>query len=433
MYGGLKKSVSLVALVAAAGIFSTGANAADLGGDCCADLEERVAELEATTARKGNRRMSLTVYGWVNKAVMAFDAPTIVNATGNAPAGARTQGVYFGLDNTNSATRFGFRGTARIAPTVTAGYSLLLDVTGGARTATVTRNNEDAADANAGADYAIRMRDSNVWLESSTIGRLTLGRLTGVSAVGVIDLAGIANIAPGAVLSGNNIAFANGVSIGQVTDLSGDYGYRQEAIRYDSPALAGFTFSASIGESTRETTPYISTGIQGRIYGVNLRYAGEFSGVRVAGGIGYERAEDETPNNGNATNIGGALSLLHVPTGLFLQGNYLVLERVNAGVTREGTSYSIQGGIGQNWFGIGKTNLYGEYAKYENDAGLFTATGFNISAAATDTTVWGLGVTQDIDAAAMQLFAGYRNFTLKEGGADQGTIGVFLAGARINF
>ncbi len=41
------------------------ANAADLGGNCCADLEERVAELEATTARKGNRKVSLTVSGWV--------------------------------------------------------------------------------------------------------------------------------------------------------------------------------------------------------------------------------------------------------------------------------------------------------------------------------------------------------------------------------
>ena len=33
------------------------AKAADLGGDCCADLEERVAELEATTARKGNKKV----------------------------------------------------------------------------------------------------------------------------------------------------------------------------------------------------------------------------------------------------------------------------------------------------------------------------------------------------------------------------------------
>ena len=35
--------------------------AADLGGDCCADLEERIAELEATTARKGNRKVKLEV------------------------------------------------------------------------------------------------------------------------------------------------------------------------------------------------------------------------------------------------------------------------------------------------------------------------------------------------------------------------------------
>ncbi len=35
------------------------AKAADLGGDCCADLEERVAELEATTVRKGNKKVSV--------------------------------------------------------------------------------------------------------------------------------------------------------------------------------------------------------------------------------------------------------------------------------------------------------------------------------------------------------------------------------------
>src|ERR1700694_3607581 len=74
MIGGLLKSTSRLALVAAAGLIMGGvampsAKAADLGGDCCADLEERVAELEATTARKGNRKVSLTVSGWVNEAV----------------------------------------------------------------------------------------------------------------------------------------------------------------------------------------------------------------------------------------------------------------------------------------------------------------------------------------------------------------------------
>ena len=56
------------------------AQAADLGGDCCADLEERIAELEATTARKGNRKVSLTISGWVNEAVFFWDDGVESNA-----------------------------------------------------------------------------------------------------------------------------------------------------------------------------------------------------------------------------------------------------------------------------------------------------------------------------------------------------------------
>jgi opacity protein-like surface antigen len=56
---------SLSAVVAASlvsyGLPATSAIGANLGvsGSCCADLEERVAVLEATTARKGNRKVSL--------------------------------------------------------------------------------------------------------------------------------------------------------------------------------------------------------------------------------------------------------------------------------------------------------------------------------------------------------------------------------------
>ena len=67
---------SLGALVAAglvAGSITTSANAADLGGNCCADLEERIAELEATTARKSNRKVSLTISGWVAEQVTFWD------------------------------------------------------------------------------------------------------------------------------------------------------------------------------------------------------------------------------------------------------------------------------------------------------------------------------------------------------------------------
>ncbi|MBN9281890.1 MAG: porin, partial [Hyphomicrobium denitrificans] len=51
------------ALFACTSAFSMSVQAADLGGDCCADLEQRIAELEATTATKGNRKVSLTISG----------------------------------------------------------------------------------------------------------------------------------------------------------------------------------------------------------------------------------------------------------------------------------------------------------------------------------------------------------------------------------
>jgi hypothetical protein len=38
---------------------------ADLSASCCGNLENQVAELEATMERKGNRKVRLTVSDWV--------------------------------------------------------------------------------------------------------------------------------------------------------------------------------------------------------------------------------------------------------------------------------------------------------------------------------------------------------------------------------
>ena len=72
MNGALMNATSRIAIAAAAGLVwsVSSVSAADLGGNCCADLEERIAELEATTARKGNRKMSLTVSGQITRSIM---------------------------------------------------------------------------------------------------------------------------------------------------------------------------------------------------------------------------------------------------------------------------------------------------------------------------------------------------------------------------
>src|SRR5882757_6476681 len=117
MYGGVrgKATVRLALVGVLASVLSTApALAADLGGNCCADLEERIAELEATTARKGNRKVSLTISGWVGEQVMWWDDGFEKN-------------VYVTGLGTTLATNVKFTGQATIAPGYYAGYVLHLE------------------------------------------------------------------------------------------------------------------------------------------------------------------------------------------------------------------------------------------------------------------------------------------------------------------
>src|SRR5690606_32114348 len=118
-----------------------------------ADLEERVAELEATTARKGNRKVSLTVYGHVNESILFWDDGEESN-------------VYLGTDE-NSRTRFGFRGNAQISADVSAGY--LIEI--GVRSSRTSRYDQDNDDAGNGLD----IRHSAWYLQSKRMGTMWVG------------------------------------------------------------------------------------------------------------------------------------------------------------------------------------------------------------------------------------------------------------------
>src|SRR6187200_582767 len=113
MMGGLRHTGYLAAVAAfcamGPGVFlHQPAKAADLGGDCCANLEDRVAELEATTARKGNKKVSVQIYGKVNYATMWWDD-------------GGEQNLYT-VNNYNESTRTGIKGSAKIGGDWSAGY-----------------------------------------------------------------------------------------------------------------------------------------------------------------------------------------------------------------------------------------------------------------------------------------------------------------------
>ncbi|MGD9671016.1 MAG: porin [Hyphomicrobiaceae bacterium] len=393
--------------------------AADLGGDCCADLEERVAELEATTARKGNRKVSLTVSGWVNEAVLFWDDGVESNA--------------YQVTDMVSQTRFRFTGSAKISDEWSAGYTIELGVAG-SRSDGVDQNNDDN-----GSGVGVRV--SAWYLDSKRLGRVSVGQQS-TATDGLLD-AHVANI--GHFMSENGAAQVGsfflrtptGGTGRQIRNLMGGNstdsaqigeGNRMNVVRYDSPALAGFKLSATWGEDDQ--------------WDVALRYAGEFNGLKLAMNVGYQQWRDGNNDERNCTAAatpdraceqfgiwGGAL---HAPTGLFVEGGYGIRwdNNVPAGFDDTSTQWFVVAGIERKWFPLGKTTFYGEYQRWsigdtpQIDSGKLRA--------------WGLGINQQIDAAAMDIYLQYRNYD----GSDvtQGDVYTsyqsfdqVMAGARIQF
>src|SRR5262252_8784840 len=417
MNGALMKASSRFAIAAALGLVAGAgsASAADLGGNCCADLEERIAELEATTARKGNRKMTLTISGQVDRIIAWWD-------DGFASK------TYYGLDNTNSSSRFIFSGSAKVTPKVSMGFEIMIEIEAGGTSSKVNQFDEDGKltafipNVNASGIPAIGIPSFNAhnvdayfgdarrvawWMEHADLGRITVGRWESAGVLGTIDLTGhIFLPASASFILINGGFFIRGPQ-GQiyatqwatVGDPASNNPGRTELVRYDSPSWYGFIYSASIAEA-------------GDYWGTMIRYANEYNGFRLAGTVGYERVTDiftpgvVDPANvafvGNRPDItvwGFALSAMHVPTGLFVQGHYNHAD-FNAPFNPAGAAASgywgssggatqkpadqwlIQAGISKNWFGYGNTSVYGEYGK-ANDWGASDAgRNFNNSATA---------------------------------------------------
>ena len=134
------------------------ARSADLGGDCCADLEERVAELEATTVRKGNKKVSVTLYGQDNHAALFWDDGAEKN--------------FYVVDNNYESSRFGFKGTAKTGfGDWVGGYRLEVEPTG-ANSAKLNQFDDDNANDSAGP---LNVRHSFIYLGSKTYGEGRMG------------------------------------------------------------------------------------------------------------------------------------------------------------------------------------------------------------------------------------------------------------------
>lgn len=428
-----------------------GLSAAATPAATVAELDERVAELEAATARTGNRNVSLGISGHINRMLLAYND------------GAQ-RGTYI-VDNVASRSRLEFNGAAKIARGWSAGYYLSLGLDDQA--------SNDVSQTVSTGDGGLTVRHSAWWIRSNAYGTVTLGQTS--SATDDIILNDVGGIMPGA----QNISTIGGSFIVRSSDSPEQSGLNTLITR---TSLDDFAAGSSVDTLRRNVVRYDLPRIQSRFGNVNIAaaigeddfwdasvdYSLNYNDWKFRFGAGYFH---DTSENGRANSqrdreeYKGSASLLHVPSGLFGTVSYVRREFngrdtsdqavfgentvglvTPSGTNRPPIDYLYTAfGIRQPYSSIGETSVYGEYAKVDDAiSGLREADLDEV----TDSRLqmFGAAISQRVDAAAMDVYVGFRYFTfdvegvINRSGVPTGPtpspindIAIGYAGARIQF
>lgn len=388
-----KRTLATLAALALTSVSVLGADSAGaVGGNCCSDLEERIAELESSVARKGNKKISLTVYGVLNSAVVFWDD----KITGDSDARI--------VQNPTDPTRFGFTGEAKLGKDFSAGYvievgigqwDLLTDQLG------------------IGKGDEIYLRKSAGFIKTPA-GIVWLGKFRQATD-GVAEVS-VANT-EAAIRLGSLRPLLGGPGVTSNVDLF-DGQESLNLVRYDSPTWQGFTVSASWSNDGGQL------GTEPHSWDVALRYAGEAGGFRYAAAIGYRdgavfpglSAPVYIPElSFEQKTLSGSAGIYHFASGLFLNA---MAGRAEFAGGYEVKGFHVMPGWEKNVFGVGATTIFAEYA--------------NFDLGAPDNVTWyGAGVVQKFNGANLDLYATVRSLSPGNGLDDNALVGT--VGTRIGF
>jgi hypothetical protein len=299
------------------------------------------------------------------------------------------------------------------------------------------------ADQTAGDDVGANngdLRHAFWYIQSQRLGTLTIGQTdTPSSSTFTLTLANIPMIeadpsgvgGAGFRIRGESGTLSNFYWANLMHPNQGSLSRRNEVL-YTSPTISGFQFKAAWGEDD--------------FWSASLAWAGEHSGFRLAAKVAYADVSDAgfAVADTSAFGIGAVFSpsgatgciaetdpvsdtshrevdcnhwvfgasVMHVATGLFVSGGYVDFTDDNrqavlgAAYDDNDTAWYVHGGIEQKFFALGKTTLYGEYGEQQNG---LVAPGYG----GETMSFWGLGMVQNIEAAAMDLYLFYRQLSVE--------------------
>ncbi len=392
----------------AAGLFGFAASsalAADLGSDCCADLEQRVAELEAMSARKGNRRVSLTISGLATWPIMVWDD-------------GKKRDAYV-VSNEVKRPRLRFSGDAKIDTEWSAGFALEI----GPNPSPFAPMDQFDYDPSSGLT---EIRHTYWYAKNASLGQVTVGHGSqATDSATEVTLANTSSImSPGLpILLGyftrgwfmrRDDGTLSGMRFGDFlfkgrNDVLGE-GHRWNIVRYDTPSIGGFTLSGSWGEDDAKDAA--------------IRFSGASAGFKFAAALGIGEWTDGRPGDprgcAKASTVpdvkcweaGGSASIMHEASGLFINAaagygkdnNVSTIYGGIPGIDDDESFYYVAGGIEQQWFSLGKTTLFGQYWHKDVGAGIdirggpldATPLGANARLSGADVSIYGLSANQTL-------------------------------------
>lgn len=340
---------------------------------------------------KGGDKVSVQLYGQVNRAVMVAD-------DGDSSD-------YYFVDNDSSSSRIGLLGEAKVNDDLTIGTRLEFEYQ--SNPSNVVNQDDKNPD---GTSFDDRWIDAQ--LTSKRFGKIYLGKGdTASNNTSEVDLSGTAVVGYSdiGIMGGGILFFDKDADARSDTNIGGSFANfdglsRRNRIRYDTPEFWGFTLSGSL----------LSDGGD-----VALNYAAKWGeDWTFAAAVAYANAQAVSDTIEDQYN--GSASLLH-SSGL----NFTVaggLREMEDSSRDEPTFYYGKVGYRAKFFEAGETRfavdcMYTEDQEQDGDEG--TAVGFQ--------------VVQDLPAWGSEYYLGYRWHELDRDNVDFDDINILMTGVRVKF
>ncbi len=260
--------------------------AAVAAGNKAAENQKKIQQVAAPAGvvASGNDKVSLKLYGQVNRALLYIDD-------------GATQEIFH-VDNDHSSTRIGLSGNVKANDDLDIGANIEVQMESNS-----TANVNQANNSSVIASNSFTERHLDLFFDSKSLGKLSMGQgstasdgtsqsdLSGTTLVGyssTSDLAGgisLATSSTGAITGNPTL----GTVISDMDGLS-----RDDRLRYDTPSLAGYSVATS--------------WVDGGNVDLALRYAGKGENSQIAASLGY--ANPSGTSSTISRQLNGSVSVL---------------------------------------------------------------------------------------------------------------------------